>query len=138
MLMSLILALSCATNPPAGLDVPASANVPSQIDATTETLRRAARVQRSIFNFNLVQPQHFNTPPTNSHWDVYERQTMRAIVGPNADPAALGFGLAVFAATTVLVARAPASVRMIFDSDLHLGPAILRDGGFGVAGGYRW
>ena len=69
---------------------------------------------------------------------MYEKQALRDLSGPMADPASLSAGLAIFAALTVIVARAPEPIRAGFDGPARFGPAMLRDGGFGAGFWYRW
>jgi hypothetical protein len=47
-------------------------------------------------------------------------------------------GIALFVAFTVIAARAPEPIRFLFDGPARIGPAILRDGGFGAGFAYRW
>ena len=52
--------------------------------------------------------------------------------GPQAQGAAVGLGLVMFAATTILSAHAPRPLRVLFDGPVHLGPAIFDGGGMGA------
>lgn len=59
------------------------------------------------------------------------RQDHPGALGPGA-----GLGIALFGATTVLVARAPVRLRVLFSGPARLGPAVLEGGGLGV--GFTW
>lgn len=63
----------------------------------------------------------------------------RLIIASHVDtPNGLRPRLALFAPSTVLVARAPAALSVLFDLDYHIGPAILWDGGARAGVGERW
>jgi hypothetical protein len=43
-----------------------------------------------------------------------------------------GYGVAMFAAVTILAAHAPSFLRPLFDGPVHLGPAVFDNGGMGA------
>ena len=91
-----------------------------------------------MLSFNPAPQLVASQPPSSSPFDVYERQVLRGLSGPMADTTSLSAGIALFAAMTVIAARAPEPIRVLFDGPARIGPAILRDGGFGAGFGYRW
>jgi hypothetical protein len=61
-----------------------------------------------------------------------DRDRLVLFRGPQPQGAAVGLGLAMFAATTILSAHAPRPLRLLFDGPVHLGPAIFDGGGMGA------
>ncbi|MCU1280328.1 MAG: hypothetical protein JWM53_3874 [bacterium] len=66
-----------------------------------------------------------------------ERDRLVLFRGPQPQGAAVGVGLAMFGATTILSAHAPRPIRVLFDGPVHLGPAIFDGGGMGAGIGGR-
>jgi hypothetical protein len=61
-----------------------------------------------------------------------ERDKLLLFRAPQPQGAAVGVGLAMFGATTLLSAHAPRPLRIIFDGPIHLGPAVFDGGGMGA------
>jgi hypothetical protein len=61
-----------------------------------------------------------------------DRDRLVLFRGPQPQGAAVGIGLAMFGATTILAAHAPRPLRVLFDGPVHLGPAIFDGGGMGA------
>lgn len=61
-----------------------------------------------------------------------DRDRLLLFRGPQAQGGAIGIGLAMFAAATMLSAHAPPPFRILFDGPVHLGPAIFDGGGMGA------
>jgi hypothetical protein len=61
-----------------------------------------------------------------------DRDRLVLFRGPQPQGAAVGIGLAMFGATTILAAHAPRPLRALFDGPVHLGPAIFDGGGMGA------
>ncbi len=61
-----------------------------------------------------------------------EQDRLLLFRGPQPRAGAIGIGLAMFGATTVLAAHLPRPLRVIFDGPVHLGPAIFPGGGMGA------
>ena len=62
-----------------------------------------------------------------------DRDKMLLFRGPQpSQGGAVGLGLAMFGATTILSAHAPRPLRVVFDGPVHLGPAIFDGGGMGA------
>ena len=133
-----LLASIMTTSAELPLALAPKALAPAALDYTSSFQKRSARVRTAMLNFNLSTPFSTLVPPNTTPFDLYEKQVLRGLSGPMADPASLSVGLAIYAAVTVLVARAPEPIRAIFDGPARLGPAILRDGGFGAGFGYNW
>jgi hypothetical protein len=66
-----------------------------------------------------------------------DRDKLLLFRGPQPQGAAVGLGVAMFGATTLLAAHAPKPVRFLFDGPVHLGPAIFDGGGMGAGIGGR-
>lgn len=111
---------------------------PLELDFSSQLDERATRVRRALLNFNPPATLAAHQPPSSSPIDIYEKQTLRGLSGPFADNASLSAGVALFATFSILAARAPGPARALFTGPTNLGPAILRDGGFGAGLGHRW
>jgi hypothetical protein len=61
-----------------------------------------------------------------------ERDKLLLFRGPQPQGAAVGIGVAMFGAATLLSAHAPRPFRVLFDGPVHLGPAIFDGGGMGA------
>jgi hypothetical protein len=61
-----------------------------------------------------------------------DRDHLLLFRGPQPQGGAIGVGLAMFGAATLLSAHAPRALRVIFDGPVHLGPAIFDGGGMGA------
>ncbi len=61
-----------------------------------------------------------------------DRDRLLLFRDPQPQGSSLGLGLAMFGATTVLSAHAPAPFRAVFDGPVHLGPAVFDGGGMGA------
>ncbi len=105
-------------------------------------LERSSPVAKSAFELGfarvmgaMLQFRREPSLPRARELEQSDRDRLRAqtSLGDVAQQQALGAG--IFAAMTMLVAHAPKQVRVLFDRDLHLGPALLPGGALGVGCG---
>jgi hypothetical protein len=66
-----------------------------------------------------------------------DRDKLLLFRGPQPQGAAVGIGVAMFGAATLLSAHAPRALRVLFDGPVHLGPAVFDGGGMGAGIGAR-
>ena len=91
----------------------------------------SARVEKDLLQFKL-QLRFVDALEVRR-----ERDRLMLFRAPQSQGEAVGIGLAMFAATTILSAHAPRPLRVVFDGPVHLGPAIFDGGGMGAGIGAR-
>lgn len=112
--------------------MPAHANrpfaMPANLRLAPEVEERMHRVLASVIVFapQLLPEQQQDL----LQYDLRERDRVRFFTRGTTF-GSLGYGTLVFAATTVLVARAPRVVKEIFVGKNRIGPAVLDAGGLG-------
>ncbi len=127
--------LAAQNEAPAVMTQPAA---PKAVKQSSVFQKRNDRVRHALIHFSVPTHHNASVAPNTSPTELYEKQVIRGMAGPLADQASFGAGLALFAAMTVIVARAPEPIRALFDGPARIGPALLRDGGLGAGVGYRW
>lgn len=103
--------------------------MPANLRLAPEVEERMNRVLASVIVFapQLLPEQQQDL----LQYDLRERDRVRFFTNGTTF-GSLGYGALVFAATTVLVARAPRAVQEIFVGKNRVGPAVLDAGGVGV------
>jgi hypothetical protein len=118
---------------------PGDQGAPRQEEGTPASVfaERSRRVMRALLLIQpLLTPEEAQAP-----YRAVLRQRERLLLFRPRDAAAAlglgtGLGIALFGATTVLVARAPSRLRVLFGGPARLGPAVLEGGGLGA--GFTW
>lgn len=120
-LILLLLSKTASANP--GFALPANLRLAPELE------ERMNRVLDSVIVFapQLSPEQQQDL----LQYDLRERDRLRFLVG-GPTYGSLGYGALIFAATTILVARAPRQVQQVFVGKNRLGPAVLDSGGLGV------
>jgi hypothetical protein len=137
-LLPCALSVLCTSQPPAPLQqapLPGSAGPAAPgVHPSSIFAERQGRVQRSLVLIQpLLRPDQVQLP-----YEAVLRERERLMLF-GATPAGQPLlGAALFAVTTVLVARAPAPLRPVFAGPVHLGPAVLEGGGLGAGAGARF
>jgi hypothetical protein len=107
-----------------------AAPAPAQLNVFSQGY---ARVTGTMMQF---RPTPTGAPPTDV--DRMDRERRRALNTPGDMLWSQTLGAAMFGAMSALVAHAPGPMRLAFDGNLRVAPALLPDGALGVGFGLRF
>jgi hypothetical protein len=93
-----------------------------------------AQVQRAFLRFRTAQEFELQ----QNRVELAREHDRLQLFGVSKNDVYSAYGAAMFAATTLFAAHAPAFARVLFDGPVHLGPAVFDNGGMGAGIGGRF